>query len=230
MARSASDGDRKAASNPDMSALAKTGAAVRGRLEADSSVYRFPVEQADIYAVTGFLSHEECRRLIKLIDEVAKPSTVFDEDFVADYRTSFSGDIDPHDSFVRMIDRRVADLLGIELSWGESLQGQRYDPGQQYKQHYDWFSTSSEYWEEEVRRGGQRSWTAMIYLNEVEEGGHTDFPRLSFGIPPQEGMLVIWNNADRNGVPNQATNHAAKPVVRGVKYVVTKWFRTRVWS
>jgi len=230
MARFAGEGDMKAASNPDKSALAKTGAAVRDRLEADPSIYKFPVEQADVYAVSNFLSSEECRHLIELIDEVARPSEIFDEDFVPLYRTSYSGDISPHDSFVRMIERRLADLLGIELSWGESVQGQRYDPGQEYKQHCDWFDTASEYWPEEVRRGGQRSWTAMVYLNEVEEGGVTEFPLLGFGVSPQEGALLVWNNSDRNGLPNQATIHAATPVVRGVKYVVTKWFRTRPWS
>jgi prolyl 4-hydroxylase len=30
-------------------------------------------------------------------------------------------------------------------------------------------------------------------------------------------------------VPNPWTIHAGMPVVRGVKYIITKWYRTRRW-
>jgi len=216
--------------NPDKSALARVGRDVRARIEADPTVYRVPVETADIYAASDFLSSDECGHLIALIDEVAQPSEVFDETYRPNYRTSYSGDVDPGDSFVRMVERRLGDLLGIDLSWGETFQGQRYQPGQQFKHHCDWFDTASEYWKEEIGRGGQRSWTAMVFLNDVEEGGETEFPELGISIPPQQGALLLWNNADREGVPNKNTMHAATPVVRGVKYVITKWFRTRPWG
>jgi prolyl 4-hydroxylase len=80
-----------------------------------------------------------------------------------------------------------------------------------------------------MRQGGQRSWTAMVYLNDVEAGGVTRFTQLGVSIAPQRGALLLWNNADRDGVPTKATSHAALPVERGVKYVITKWFRTRKW-
>lgn len=220
----------EAKANPDKPALAKVGAAVRERLEADPAAYRVPVDQADIYVVSDFLSNEECQHLIGLIDEVAKPSQIFEEVYQPKYRTSYSGDVDPYDSFVRMVERRLGDLLGLELSWGEAVQGQRYHPGQEFRAHYDWFDTQTKYWKEEFLRGGQRSWTAMVFLNDVEEGGSTEFPRLGISIPPQQGALLVWNNADRDGAPNSRTIHAALPVASGVKYVITKWFRTRPWS
>jgi prolyl 4-hydroxylase len=220
----------EAAANPDKFALTKVGKAVRERVEADPLVYKVPAEQADIYAVANFLSSEECKHLIGLIDEVAKPSQLFDEVDQLQYRTSYSGDVDPYDSFVRMIERRMGDLLGIELSWGEAVQGQRYHPGQEFKEHYDWFDTQAAYWKGEIARGGQRSWTAMVFLNHVEEGGCTDFPQLGINIPPQQGTLLLWNNADRDGLPNAKTIHAGLPVVRGAKYIITKWFRTRPWQ
>lgn len=220
-------------SNPasdDKAALARLGTAVRKRLEADPAVYRVPVQQAEIFAISDFLSAEECNLLIDMIDRVAKPSQVFEENYQAKYRTSYSGDLDPTDSFVRMIERRLGDFLGIDLTWGESLQGQRYFPGQEFKAHCDWFDTDAGYWPGEEARGGQRSWTAMAYLNDVEEGGSTDFTRIGVSVPPQRGALIVWNNALPDGAPNPDTLHAATPVVRGTKYVVTKWFRTRPWS
>ena len=219
-----------AAPNPDKTALANTGSQVRDRLLGDPSIYKVPVERAEIYAVSEFLTEAECDQMMEMIDAVAKPSQVFEEVYQAKYRTSYSGDVDPHDSFVRMVERRLTDLLGINPAWGETVQGQRYHPGQEFKEHCDWFDTKADYWNVERGRGGQRSWTAMVFLNDVEAGGITEFPRLGVKIPPQRGALILWNNALPDGTPNGDTLHAALPVERGVKYVITKWFRTRPWS
>lgn len=214
----------------DTAAIARLGTKVCARLEGDPSVYKVPVEQVAMYAVAEFLSPAECDRLIVMIDAVAKPSRVYDPDNPTKYRTSYSGDIDKTDSFVRMIERRISDLLGIDPTWGETVQGQRYTPGQEFHGHHDWFHTDSDYWPDEHARGGQRSWTAMVYLNDVEEGGRTEFPRIGASIPPQRGMLLTWNNGLPNGLPNEDTLHAALPVTQGSKYIITKWFRTRKWG
>lgn len=212
-----------------MAALARVGTMVRKRLASDPAVHRVPVEEAELFAVGGFLDPAECAHLMAMIDSVAKPSPTFEGE-ARKYRTSYSGDVDPRDSFVRMIERRLCDLLGMEPSWGETVQGQRYAPGQEFQAHYDWFDTGETYWPDESRRGGQRSWTAMAYLNDVEEGGATVFPEVHVSIQPQAGSLLIWNNMRPDGTPNPAVRHAALPVERGVKYVVTKWFRTRPWG
>ena len=214
----------------EQKSLAHLGKVVRERLGSDPGIYRVPVDRAEIFAVSDFVSEPECAHLMAMIDTVAQPSRVFDETYQSQYRTSYSGDVDPGDSFVRMIERRLSDLLGIEMSWGESIQGQRYTQGQEFRAHCDWFDSEADYWDIEAERGGQRSWTAMAYLNDVEEGGLTEFPRIGVQVPPQRGALLIWNNALPDGSPNDDTLHAATPVVRGVKYVITKWFRTRPWS
>lgn len=216
--------------NPDREALAQIGELVRKRLEADPGAYRAQVEKAEVYAVKDFLSPDECERLVAMIDSVARPSTLFEDVLSEGYRTSWSGDIDGSDTFVRMIERRLSDLTGIDLAWSEAIQGQRYEPGQYYREHCDWFDTNAAYWASEEKRGGQRSWTAMAYLNDVEEGGETDFLDLHIKIAPQKGVLLLWNNMNPDGTPNRHTLHYARPVKRGVKYVFTKWFRSRPWS
>lgn len=214
----------------DQAALARLGAAVRARLAADPSVYALPDPRAEVFTVNDFLSAAECRRLIALIDQVARPSPVYGDREDTSYRTSFSGDVDPDNSFVKMIERRICDLMGIDQRWSETFQGQRYEPGQEFRAHYDAFETTGTYWPDEARRGGQRSWTAMAWLGTVDEGGSTDFPRLGIGFPPQPGMLLMWNNALPDGTLNPDVLHAGMPVVRGTKYVITKWFRTRRWT
>lgn len=214
----------------DKAAMARIGEQVRARLASDPAVYTVPLESLELFAVTDFLSGDECDRLIAMIDAVALPSPTYDQGRSATYRTSFTGDLDASDSFVRMMDRRICDLMGMEVDWGETVQGQRYFAGQEFRPHFDWFDTSRPYWPRERKRGGQRCWTAMAYLSEVEEGGMTEFPTLGVSIPPQRGMLVLWNNARRDGIANPDALHASVPVVRGEKYVITKWFRTRTWG
>jgi prolyl 4-hydroxylase len=214
----------------DKVTLMRAGAAVRRRLAADPSVHKVPVDRAELYAVGGFLSPEECAHLMAMIDRVAQPSRTFDPEEGRKYRTSYSGDVDSSDSFVRMIERRLCDLLGLDPAWGETVQGQRYAPGQEFRSHYDWFDTAASYWPAEIKRGGQRSWTVMAYLNDVSAGGATTFDRIGVSVQPQAGALLLWNNALPDGRPNPDVRHAAEPVVSGVKYVITKWFRTAPWS
>jgi prolyl 4-hydroxylase len=215
--------------NPDKAALARIGRKVRERLEANPAIYRLPTDKADIYALGDFFNQAECATLMGMIDQVAKPSEAFDITYAEAYRTSYSGDVDPHDSFVQKIQRRLDDLLGMPAEFGETVQGQRYLPGQQFKQHFDWFDTDRDYWKEETAIGGQRSWTAMAFLNPVEAGGTTNFPMLRMAIEPRPGALLIWNNADAEGNPNEWTLHAGMPVEAGIKYIITKWYRVRKW-
>ncbi|MEI6641359.1 MAG: 2OG-Fe(II) oxygenase [Novosphingobium sp.] len=219
---------RPAPTNTETQALALVGERVRARLDAAPGAYRLPVDGLDIYGVADFFMAAECARLIAMVDAVARPSPTFHKG-PASGRTSYSGDVDAHDPFIRQIEQRIDALLGIEPAFGEVIQGQRYAPGQEFRAHYDYFDTGASYWPGEVKRGGQRSWTAMVYLNAVEAGGVTEFPKAPISVPPQPGALLVWNNMGRDGKPNPLTLHAGRPVEKGVKYIVTKWYRARPW-
>lgn len=222
-------GTRPEAENADRDALARIGRKVRRRLSANKAVRRVEVDKAEMWYVPRFFDPVECGRLMASIDAVAQPSKAYEVDYATGYRTSYSGNLDPFDSLVRSLQGRIDALLGIDRTQGETLQGQRYTVGQQFRPHHDWFTEPSPAWTVEQPRGGQRAFTAMAYLNEVEEGGETDFPRLHIAIRPKAGMLLVWNNADPEGVPNPWTIHAGNPVTRGTKYIVTKWYRAGRW-
>ncbi|MAP44670.1 MULTISPECIES: prolyl hydroxylase family protein [Sphingobium] len=211
-------------------ARAAIGDAVRARLERNPMVSRIDTPHLEIFGRQDFLSPEECAELRRLIDANAQPSTLFSGSANADYRTSHSGNLSPRDPLVERITERICALTGLPAINGETLQGQRYTPGQEYKVHCDYFPATADYWQRMRGTGGQRTWTAMIYLSAVEAGGETHFPQCEFMVPPVEGMILIWNNMDRDGAPNRFSLHAALPVERGTKYVVTKWFRERPWG
>lgn len=215
---------------PDQTALADLGAAVRTRLTDHPAIYRIPDKRIELFALGDFLDEGECIRLCTMIDAAARPSALHQLDYASGFRTSYSGDLDPRDPFVAGISARIDALLGVPDEIGEPVQGQRYRPGQEFKPHNDWFYTSEAYWPQEKARGGQRSWTAMAYLNPVEAGGATAFTLLGIEIEPKPGVLLLWNNALPDGRPNEATLHAGLPVTAGAKYIITKWYRTRTYG
>ena len=216
--------------NADQPGLRRVGKQVRERLANNPKVYKVPTEEVELFAIGDFLSPTECAKMIALIDAVAEPSVVFDLDYSTGYRTSYSGNVDPHDPFMKKISRRIDDLLGIDPSFGETVQGQRYMPGQEFQPHHDWFYPDTSYWDFEMSRGGQRSFTAMAFLNHVEGGGTTDFTELEIALEPNPGVLLVWNNALPDGRTNPKTMHAGRPVTAGCKYIITKWYRTRKWA
>ena len=100
-----------------------------------------------------------------------------------------------------------------------------YKSGEFYLPHFDWFDTTLAGHQERLKQGGQRVGTFVLYLSDVEEGGSTSFPKLEIEVRPHRGMAVFFANIETNGQPDTLTYHAAEPVIRGVKWVATKWLR-----
>jgi prolyl 4-hydroxylase len=76
---------------------------------------------------------------------------------------------------------------------------------------------------------GARILTFYLYLNDVEEGGETDFPRLGLRVRPRRGRAVLWPSV-LNSHPNHIdarSDHQAMPVIRGVKYGANAWIHQR---
>ena len=218
------------APNPDKVALLRTGAHVRRRLDANPRVQRIATDAAEIWTVSDFMGADECSSLLEMIDRTCQPSEVFDHGYAEVWRTSHSGNVDRANPFVHMLESRIDELLGLPHDFGETMQGQRYLVGQEFKYHLDLFWTKADYWKKEAKQGGQRSITAMVFLNDVDEGGDTAFTELGISVAPERGKLLIWNNQTPQGQPNEKTMHAGTPVIQGKKYIITKWYRTRKWG
>lgn len=199
------------------------------RLEANPAIRRAKTDNAQIFYYADYLNDADCAMLIAKIDANRRPSTLLSKAEDPEFRTSESCDLDRYAPEVAAIDNGIAEVLGIDPSFGETMQGQRYAPGQQFRAHCDFFHEGQPYWEAMKAQGGQRTWTAMIYLNDVEEGGATWFPHAGIRVKPRKRMMLIWNNMAPDGSPNNATLHEGMAVLKGTKYVITKWFREAPW-
>jgi prolyl 4-hydroxylase len=206
------------------------GAWVSDRLARHPAVFRIPSGDLDLFVARDFLDAEECAGLIRLIDAQRIPSQLLSPTEDPEFRTSESCNMDPKHPLVRQVEDKITGLIGIDPVQGETIQGQRYAVGQQFKAHHDFFHPDEPYWPEMERCGGQRTWTAMVFLNTPEGGGKTEFEKAGITVAPRAGNLIAWNNLDAVGQPNEFALHRGCPVTAGTKYIITKWYRERPWS
>ena len=69
-------------------------------------------------------------------------------------------------------------------------------------------------------KGEPRAFAFSVYLNDVEEGGESEFLHFSQRIKPKQGRVVIWPAA----FPYV---HRGNPPLSGEKYILTSWMNLR---
>ena len=109
------------------------------RLLATPGVRRVPSPRIELFDRPGFLAPELCAALIELVDRDRRPSTIADPNGDHYFRTSETCDLDPEQPAVRELEARLFALNGIDPAHGEPVQGQRYEVGQEFKAHTDYF-------------------------------------------------------------------------------------------
>ncbi|BDI60782.1 prolyl hydroxylase family protein [Qipengyuania nanhaisediminis] len=199
------------------------------RLAGNARIQRLPYPGIELFQYRDFIDARACRDFIAMIDADRRPSTIADPNGDDYFRTSETCDLDPAHPAVEAVEQAFFALGGIDPAFGEPLQGQRYDVGQEFKPHTDYFQPDGADYDKYCAVSGQRTWTFMVYLNAVEAGGATRFKRIGKTFQPETGKLVCWNNRLPDGGVNPATIHHGMKVRKGVKYIITKWYREKEW-
>ncbi|WP_298302647.1 2OG-Fe(II) oxygenase [uncultured Erythrobacter sp.] len=202
---------------------------VSAQIARCDGIQRVPHAKIELFRVKNFLSAAQCEELIAMIDKDRRPSTIADPNGDDYFRTSETCDLPRKEPVIQKLEAQLHRLNGIDPAFGEPVQGQRYDVGQEFKAHTDYFTPGTADFEKFCSESGQRTWTFMIYLNEVDAGGTTRFKVVGKTFKPEVGKLVCWNNKRPDGALNPNTLHHGMKVRKGVKYVITKWYRERPW-
>ena len=203
---------------------------VVAHIAAQPGVQKVPTPKLTLFLKRDFIDAGLCAELIARIDAERRPSTVSDANGDAAFRTSETCDFRFEEPLSQVINARIARFMDLDQAHGEPLQGQRYAVGQEFKAHTDYFDPQGVDYERFCSVAGQRTWTAMIYLNEPDAGGATRFKAIDKLVPPETGKLLMWNNLRPDGSGNPSTIHHGMKVRAGTKYVLTKWFRMRPWA
>ena len=176
------------------------------------------LEEPLVVVLGNVLSHEECDELIKLSKDRMNRSKIGNTKDVNDLRTSSSTFIEEGESdLVQRVEKRISQIMNIPYEHGEGLQILNYKIGQEYKAHFDFFKNA----------GNPRISTLVMYLNDVEYGGETYFPKLNFSVSPQKGMAVYFEYFYDNQDLNDLTLHGGAPVIVGDKWAATQWMRRK---
>jgi prolyl 4-hydroxylase len=196
--------------------------------------YLLPTSDLKIYCIPSLLDPLLCEKLIECIDRYCVPSTVtVGEKMVrTQARTSSTCRLEewPHyKSEVKMLQKMILSQIDVDIRHSEPLQGQRYRIGEFYGRHTDFFTPKTSTYQAFTETGGQRTWTAMFYLNDVINGGATLFPTIDLAITPTVGTMLLWDNMNHLGKENYYAMHEALAPVSNSKYVVTQWFRQNYW-
>ncbi|CAN6986648.1 unnamed protein product [Brassica oleracea var. botrytis] len=182
----------------------------------------------------NFLTNEECEHLISMKkSKVVDVQTGGSKD--SRVRTSSGTFLKRgQDEIVEEIENRISDFTFIPVENGEGLQVLHYEVGQKYEPHHDYFSD-----EYNVKRGGNRIATVLMYLSDVEEGGETVFPAAKGNISDvpwwnelskcgREGLSVLPKKRDAllfwSARPDATLDPSSLHVIKGNKWSSTKWF------
>jgi len=193
-------------------------------------------DQHPVYLIKNLASPEECTHLIQIGTPLLKPSPVVERDrlVVRDYRTSWTGYLTSggkpsSDPILSKILQRIVQLSGCSLDHFEGVNIVRYEEGQKYSGHYDYFNTQHT---KSMGPAGQRVLTFFLYLNTLssEQGGATWFPKLNLKIQPQMGDCAFWINTSWDGqTVYPQTFHSGQPVQSGIKYASNIWIRQNAY-
>lgn len=136
------------------------------------------------------------------------------------------GDNDVLDTVIEAL----SDMCGLPPTRLEPVTIQRYQPGQEYKPHYDGFLPDDKGEmpkSAKVKESGNRCVTMITYLNTVSDGGGTVFPVLGLAIKAVQGRTIIFGNLDEHKVPHPSSLHMGLPPEDGDKWILTFWFREK---
>ncbi|MFD1739564.1 2OG-Fe(II) oxygenase [Bacillus salitolerans] len=180
------------------------------------------MEEPLIVVLGNVLSDEECDELIRLSQDRMKRSKIGSVREENELRTSSSTFLPEGESdVVTRVEKRISQIMNIPVEHGEGLQVLNYQINQEYKAHYDFFTSKSNV------VNNPRISTLVMYLNDVEYGGETYFPHLKLAVSPQKGMAVYFEYFYEDQALNDLTLHGGAPVVIGDKWAATQWMRRK---
>lgn len=179
-----------------------------------------------VQTTENFLTPAECRELIDVAKLNLASSTVIGglsgTVESSDYRTSENYDLPAEHRLTDKIYTKVSTALDIDQSRFEEIEIIKYQTGEMFKHHTDYFMGATE--KKHLERGGQRVGTVIMYLNDVESGGETFFPRLRIVEQPVIGKMMYFKY-DYDDDINIKTIHKGMPVESGEKWIATVWIR-----
>ncbi|RDX95360.1 putative prolyl 4-hydroxylase 9, partial [Mucuna pruriens] len=193
----------------------------------------------------NFTSVEVCQQIIEMAKPKLEPSKLAlrkgeTAESTKGARTSsgtFLSASEDKFGILDLVERKIAKVTMTPRTHGEQFNILRYEVGQKYDSHYDAFNPA-EYGTVE----SQRIASFLLYLSNVEAGGETMFPYegglnidtdydyqkcIGLKVKPRQGDGLLFYSLLPNGEIDKTSLHGSCPVIKGDKWVATKWINDR---
>jgi len=188
------------------------------------------------WVIDDVVSKRTCREIINYGRPTLKPATTF-APVIQNYRTNWASRTEyGNNKSVDKVYDLVRDFTQVPIKNFEKMQIVHYKSGQYYKEHFDFLIPNQEYYEKQMKMGGQRIWTAFLYLNDVSNGGETYLRKAwirgqgqGFKIKPQAGRMVLWMNMIDGKTINNSL-HEALPPIDCEKWGAVIWIREKKYE
>ncbi|XP_002533164.2 probable prolyl 4-hydroxylase 9 [Ricinus communis] len=191
----------------------------------------------------NFATAEQCQSVINMAKPNLTPSTLAlrkgeTEENTKGIRTSsgmFLSASEDKTGVLDAIEEKIARATMLPRANGEAFNILRYEIGQKYNSHYDAFNPA-----EYGPQKSQRVASFLLYLSDVEEGGETMFPFendldvdesydfekcIGLQVRPRRGDGLLFYSLFPNNTIDPTSLHGSCPVIKGEKWVATKWIR-----
>jgi len=181
----------------------------------------------------GYITKEECNKAIKLYEDQNKFNKTVNR-ISAEKASILEKQDQQFFAFGNNIDVWWSELkpmmLNFDIAWQHYLKNTGADNAYNVPFHFTCLKIQKtlptegyHVWHIEHSIGYEsepRAFVFCIYLNDVEEGGETEFLHFSKRVQPKTGRIVIWPAA----FPYL---HRGNPPLSGEKYILTSWMLLR---
>jgi len=179
-----------------------------------------------------FLSEEECDHIVALGAAKVTRSQVVgitgksqEDNGRSSFGVFLTGE-ENNDPVVKKVKKKIAEWSHLPEENGETFYLLRYEIGQEYRPHNDFFS-NDENGKPFIGHAGNRIATVLVYLSTPEEGGETVFPNANLKVPAVKGSAMLFWDALPDGTSDPMSLHGGLPVIRGTKWCMTRWIRPK---
>jgi prolyl 4-hydroxylase len=205
----------------------------------DPQIIKHSHQDYEVLEIYNLLTPEECNEIIQF----AKDKGMHESDVLSygtdsgtavnnDYRKSKTAWLqdDDHPLCMRLA-QYSEQITTIPRENQEMLQVAHYEPNGKFNEHFDACAyDNKDYCDKMNNYSGQRRSTLLIYLNDDFEGGETEFVQIGLKIKPEKGKGILFWNVDEDENIIEKSKHRGNPVLKGEKWICTKWSHVHKYS
>lgn len=191
-------------------------------------------ETPRIRVAENFVPRRVCGWLIGRAGGSYQRSKMFDgqkSSFTATRTCSdFKFDIVAADLVLQLVRERISAITTLHVAAFEPPQIFHYALGEEIKPHYDGLRLGNQGYGQGNAYKGDRIATFLLYLNDDYDGGELEFPKVGVRHKGKAGDGIYFAHVDAEGRPDRLSLHAALPITRNEKFILSQWIHDRPFT